>query len=182
MGLGTLQVFITEPRNACRISNDTWRVNIAHCDGEILNYCGRLYFNIPAPCGRAEIDLPPGCYIVRAARGVRLLPGGILRGNVITDSAVVTVCCDDRKCITLYPPEIHLCGRLFAIALKQHADAGLVPRRVAQQALGAIEEVLALEEPSPQTALNIENLTHLAKEATKELRVARTQAKKGRKK
>lgn len=180
MGKGTLQVWVTEPKDACTISSSTWRINIAHCDGRILDWCGKRYFNLPAPCGNLEIELPPGRYIVRGARGVRLTPGGRLRGNIITDSAIVNVCCDQKVCVTLYPPEIHLCGFLFALAVRQHVSRRLVPKALAERAIDAIDEIMALEPPAETTALNMENLAALAQAANKEPtdRKKRTRKKK----
>lgn len=161
MGMGRLNVWITEPRDPCTISSDTWRVNIAHCDGRILEWCGRTYANLPAPCGHLEIPLPPGCYVVRGARSVRFVgtgPGRRLRGNVITDAGIVTVCCDKEACVTLYPPEIHLCGWLFVVALRDHLANKLIPAKVANEAIRAVHAVMEQEEMDARTQRTIEHL------------------------
>ena len=50
----------------CKIDLDhRWFIHVLQCDGSLLRWCvdGREpqdYTNIPAVCGHAEIDVPPG--------------------------------------------------------------------------------------------------------------------------
>jgi hypothetical protein len=147
MGLGTLQVWITSEGNPCVISerdehdNRPWVIAVWHCDGALLTWCGRKYFNIPAPCGHVELKLPPGCYVVRAADGQAITADGKVIGNHWSDHAVVTVCCDQAACVTLFSPTAHNCGIGFLRVLEQLVARQIMPDE-ARRAMEAMQVVI----------------------------------------
>lgn len=147
MGMSTLQIWITSEGSPCTISeldahdnNTPWQVAIMHCDGRVLTWCGRKYVALVAECGYLEVKVPPGCYVIRAGEGLRIdkKTGGLL-GNHLSDHAVVTACCDESVCVTLFAPTLHNC--LFGVnaALQGAVNANLVPAELARPALTALK-------------------------------------------
>lgn len=150
MSTGQLNVWITEPGRPCRITNDTYYVSIAHCNGEILEWCDRRYLGLPAKCGHLEVEVPPGCYQLRAVHhGTRPGPGGVYYGNWLTDSAIVEVSCGDHECVKLYSPAAKTCGRLFHLALRQFGEQMGVDEELRRETLENLE---ALGDQLPTTA------------------------------
>ena len=154
MGLGKLQIWIASENDPCKISerddrdNLSWVVGIWHCDGSVLKWCSKSYFNMTAKCGFLEVTLPPGRYVVRAADSMytRFVPGQTkfegIWGNQWTDHAVVTVCCDSCECITLFAPTVHNCGWGFMVALSRMTELGLINSETGKNAVAAIKNVL----------------------------------------
>ena len=64
MGLATLNVWIHDQQDPCRISDLPWRVFVTYCNGNPVEWCGHTYSIEEAKCGHAEFQLPPGCYFV----------------------------------------------------------------------------------------------------------------------
>lgn len=132
MGLAKLQIWITSEGDPCKISerdehdNRPWVVAIWHCDGQLLNWCGRRYFNMIARCGHLEVEVPPGCYVIRAADGMALNPSGAVVGNHWSDHAVVTACCDHETCVTLFAPSAHGCGIGFLHVVERLLAAKMI--------------------------------------------------------
>jgi hypothetical protein len=158
MGLGKLQIWITSEGNPCKISerdehdNLPWVVGIWHCDGQILEWCGKKYFNLLARCGHLEVAVPPGCYVIRAADGMALQPGGGVIGNHWSDHAVVTVCCDQETCVTLYAPSAHQCGHGFLRVVERLVAAKRIQPEIGERAKQALNAVL---ERIPKTDFDI---------------------------
>jgi hypothetical protein len=144
MSTATLNVWITEIGDPCHIvSSDRWFVHIVDCEGKVLKWCGKVYRDIPAKCGHAQIEIPPGCYAVFASEN-KAGEGIPPFGNQLTHVQVVRANCCDHICVTLFSPSAHYCGTWFANALVQHEGgltrAGVDPNLVR----GAIEAVRAL--------------------------------------
>lgn len=147
MGMAKLNVFITAEDDPCKIDHRTWFVTIYHCDGTVLEWCNERYAVKEAPCGHLEIEVPPGCYYVKAVWNYSIDPAGIFWGNHFTDTGIVTACCGETACVTLFNPSAHRCGMIFMLALhdlaRQRAiDPALVRDLEApmQRLLGAIQE------------------------------------------
>jgi len=157
MGMSTLQIWITSEGSPCTISerdehdNTPWQVAIMHCDGRVLNWCNRRYVAIPAPCGHVEVQVPPGCYIIRAGEAMRVDKKGGLIGNHMSDHAVVTACCDESVCVTLFAPTLHNCVRGVVVALGGAVEANLIPAETARPALTALK---ALNDKLPASAFD----------------------------
>ncbi len=91
-----------------------------------------------APCGHLEVEVPPGCYYIRAVAGYNISSDGTFIGNLFTDAAIVTVCCDSHVCVTLFTPSVHRCGPLYSLALGDMAEAG--------HAAGLVDKAVAIVE------------------------------------
>jgi hypothetical protein len=148
MALSKLDVWITSQGDPCKISerdehdNTPWVVAIWHCDGELLNWCGKQYYNLVANCGHLEVSLPPGTYVIRAADGMAIQPNGQISGNHWSDHAVVTVCCNENNCVTLYAPSAHSCGIGFLAALERMIVAKRIPADIGNPAVSALKKVM----------------------------------------
>ena len=94
MGMSILNVWITALGDPCAISEEQWVVYILNCKHQVLRWCNRVYA-FEAHCGHvANIEIPPGCYIV-IARSKR----------AFSHAAVIEACCDHHVCVKLYVPE-----------------------------------------------------------------------------
>lgn len=168
MSTAELNIWITEPGRPCRITDNTFLVAIAHCNGEILEWDGREYVRLRADNGHLEVEVPPGCYHIRAARGIRFI-GDIYLGNWLTESAIVEVSCDEEKCVRLYSPAGKTCGRLFTLALQQFGEQMGVDDDLLNETLGNLEELNAQLPDTGAIARRLEQyerLTEAAKEET----------------
>lgn len=156
MGTAHLNVWLADREHPCRI-DDAYVENedadnesgerffhVLHCDGSILSWCGEKYFSLPMKCGHAEVEVPPGCYMVCANHGRGHAEGDrpISLGNKISHIAFVRVNCGDHACVTLFQPTLPHCGHWFRIALQEHVAEGRVDRRAGDQALQALDRVL----------------------------------------
>ena len=146
MGTGRLNIWISEVRQPCKISNSTWWVALTDCDGEVLEWCGRRYAPLKAPCGHLEVELPPGTYKVFATGPVRFRQPYVYY-NVFTDTAIVHICCDETRCVTLYPPTYHRCGFYLLLATEALLRNKLLPK---EQANNLVEAITAVREHLPR--------------------------------
>lgn len=103
MGLATLNVWIHDNQDTCKISDNTWSVVVTYCNGQVVEWCGHTFVE-PAKCGHAEFRLPPGCYIVRGFQVVltNLKPFRFL--FFFTERTIAVVGCDDTACVHLFAP------------------------------------------------------------------------------
>lgn len=145
MSTATLNVWITAFGDPCHIvkeqQGEAWYVHVLDCDGQPVEWCGRKYLNIPAKCGHAEFELPPGCYAVLASHTFVQNPANGF-GNRLTHVGVVRVNCGDHACVTLFSPSAWFCGTWFAKAVQGYAQAGGFDRAVAQRAVQAVNALL----------------------------------------
>src|SRR5262245_30720275 len=144
MGLGKLNVFVSQLDHGCLIDSRTWYITLYDCEGRVFTWCNKRYVAMPAPCGHLELLVPPGCYTVLATWSFAVTPGGTIVGNHFTDHAVAHVCCDCTTCVTLFTPSAHRCGILFDVALQamEHHPEGAPPPEAVKAAREAIREVL----------------------------------------
>jgi len=147
MGFATLDVWIHDIQDPCRISNQNWFVNVTDCSNRVVEWCGRRFAGIPAKCGHVEIVLPPGCYTVWGAVSVAILPP-FLYANHITHFGMVNLSCDQRACVNLYAPTYHLCWRSILFSTQLLAQQKAIPREKAQR---LIEALNAVAEHIPKT-------------------------------
>lgn len=162
MGLGKLQIWITAEGSPCTISerdehdNLPWEVAIMHCNGRVLKWCGRKYVGLIARCGHLEVDVPPGCYVIRAGENMGVNAHGGITGNHLSDHAVVNVCGDQTVCVMLFAPSLHNC--LFATreAVQGAMTAKIIPVEIGRPVVNAIK---ALSEQLPKSTFDEESLT-----------------------
>jgi hypothetical protein len=110
-----------------------------------LSWRDQTYKSLPTEFGHVELEVPPGSYAVFAVQE----PAGIPPfGNLLTNVAVVRVNCGDHACVTLFAPDAHLCGSWFGDALRYIADLPEVPRELAAVAIEAVNNLIAVLEPT----------------------------------
>jgi hypothetical protein len=130
--MSRLNIWITDLGNPCRMAQRDWVVAVSNCEGQVLEWCGKRYDSVPAKCGHVELELPPGCYVIRASAHTWWSQGH-LYGNWATDRAVVQACCDERHCVTLYAPSVQACWiPLFWFVLPTLIQNGTLPRELEQ--------------------------------------------------
>jgi hypothetical protein len=134
MGMARLNVWITDLGRPCEMSKRDWVVAVFQCDGKVLEWCGRKYDSVPAKCGHAEFELPPGCYVIRASAHTWWSEGH-LYGNWATDRTVVQACCDEHHCVTLYAPSAQACWiPLIDVVIPTLAKTGGLPNDAVKRA------------------------------------------------
>lgn len=157
MGVGKLNVWVSDKANAC----GTWRgegaLTVLDCRGILEWPCGRYltpegdwgpvpggrYQNLPFRCGHLEVEVPPGCYWVVAGnvRG----GNGAIGLNDTTHVGIVEVGCDETACVKLYNPTLLLCWTWFRTGLHMHtvpsSEAPLDPEKV-KRVEELVEELL----------------------------------------
>jgi|SRR5271165_351201 len=101
MGLATLNVWVHDKQDPCRISDELWWITVTYCNGNPVEWCGHTFSFEEAKCGHAELRLPPGCYIVH---GLQFLFLNKLFLFHFTEHAIVIVNCDELGCVHLYTP------------------------------------------------------------------------------
>lgn len=123
MGMSKLNVYVSGIDDPCKIDPRTWYVTIFNCDGSVLEFCGKRYVVLPAPCGHLEVDVPPGCYYIKAVWSfVVVTPRLVYRANHFTDAAIVQACCEHTTCVRLFNPSVHRCGFIYVRALHDLAN------------------------------------------------------------
>ena len=149
MGMAKLNVFVSGIDDPCTVDDRTWYVTIYNCDGSVLQWCGRRYVVMRAPCGHLEVEVPPGCYYIKAVWGYRVItPGLVYRANHFTDAAIVTACCEQTTCVKLFNPSAHRCGYIYLRAIRDLTAQKAVDRKLHQQVANAVEAVnLQLGQP-----------------------------------
>jgi hypothetical protein len=146
MGMAKLNIFVSGVDDPCGLDNRTWYVTIYECDGNVLEWCGKRYVVLRAECGHLEVEVPPGCYYIKAVWGFTVVtPGLVYRVNHFTDAAIVNACCEETTCVKLFNPSAHRCGYIYVRALRDLvAQKAIKPELAGQmeEAIGAINEQL----------------------------------------
>ena len=84
--LSKVNFFVSKMHEPCKVSERDWYITIFNCDGTLLEFCGRDYIVIKAPCGHAEIRLPPGKYYAIGCWGYWIRPDGSYWANHLTSA------------------------------------------------------------------------------------------------
>lgn len=87
--VGKLNVWVRDIN--CEVVDEPGYLIVYTCHGNLIMY---PYF----PNGHAEVDVPPGCYIIMA----KLCISGV--GNIQTDKTMVIVKCGKETCVNLFLP------------------------------------------------------------------------------
>jgi hypothetical protein len=162
----------------------SWVVAVSHCSGEVVNWsegryrfhsddawtpipfhepagdreAGWWYESIPTRDGHVEIELPPGCYVVRATMHSWFLHGRLF-GNWATERAIVQACCGDEVCATLYAPSAAACWiPLFEFVLPLLAQHDVIPAAAVERAQAAMKGVIGGEAASAYEQHDFETL------------------------
>ena len=92
----------------CRVDQREWYVSVWDCCREPLDWCGtgNCFKTI---CGHVDIEVPPGCYYLRAALYNPQVPPCTPREKPIevTGIGIATVGCGQEVCVILVPLIIH---------------------------------------------------------------------------
>lgn len=168
MGMSKLNVWVSGTDDPCSISDRTWYITIFDCDGNVLQWCGKKYVVMPALCGHLEVEVPPGCYYIKAVWSfwLELGPRIIYRVNHFTDAAIVQACCEQNVCVKLFNPSIHRCGTIVVRALKDLVRQKAIKPEQANQVEKAMNEALAgIEKPKKafELAISDEEIERLVK-------------------
>jgi hypothetical protein len=194
-----LNVWITNLGDPCTIANDPglpnpWVVAVSHCDGQILNWsegrfrhhsdekwrrigvhpgpagaAGWWYDSIPTRDGHVEIEVPPGCYSLRATMHSWFVHG-ILYGNWATEHAIVQACCGKDICATLYAPSAIACSvPLFDFVFPLLVRHQIVRQTQVREAIAMLREVIRPEAASAFEQAEFENLRLAFERMDKEL-------------
>jgi len=142
MGMATLNVWITDIDEPCSISDRTWYVTIYECNGKVLQWCGKRYVVLPAKCGHLEVEIPPGCYYVKAVWNFRPVDRISYWANHFTDATIVMARCDEKICVRLFNPSAHRCGYIYIRALMDLVKQKAIKPELAKQAEEVINNVL----------------------------------------
>jgi hypothetical protein len=150
-----------------------WSVAVSHCDGRVVNWSegryrhhrddkwtaipyhtpaggkpGWWYEMIPTRDGHVEIELPPGCYVVRATMHSWFV-NGLLYGNWATERAIVQVTCGQDACVMLYAPTAPACSiPLFQFVLPLLVQNKIIGRDQADRAIEAMKAIFKPEAAS----------------------------------
>jgi hypothetical protein len=131
-----IEVFFTRPNSPwSNDETDFFRVNV-------YGPSGPERIGVPAPTGRASIDLPPGRYLVTATYG------GIYV-NFDSNETLVNVGCGERPCVTIIPRSLHFCIWWLYTALSRIQQQPDFAPAVADGAGEAVEILQRLEQAIP---------------------------------
>jgi hypothetical protein len=149
MGMAKLNVWISGMDDPCTVSRRTWFVTIYDCDGNVLQWCGKRFLLMPARCGHLHVEVPPGCYYLKAVWSYWVIkPGYEYRVNHFTDAAIVQACCEQTTCVKLFNPSAHRCGTIFVLAAKDLLKQKLVRAENVKRVTAEMNELLRqLPEP-----------------------------------
>ncbi|MDJ0827261.1 MAG: hypothetical protein QNJ16_17355 [Rhodobacter sp.] len=156
MGVGKLNIFLSDVANPCGTFNGHGAMTILDCNGIMRWPCGRFrnpdgkwervsrsgYVNLPFKCGHLEVELPPGCYWVVAATSVTEPEPGMFKLNETSHVGIVQVRCDETACVKLYNPSTVLCWTWFRMGLEALRRDDRSTDRDVQRVVEIVEENL----------------------------------------
>jgi len=158
MGIAALNVWVHDPLDLCRISDEVWSVAVTYCNGNPVEWCGHTYSSEPAKCGHAEFQLPPGCYIVRAYQFFQLNKLLLFR---FSERAIAIVNCDDLGCVHLYNPTYRQLPIGAARAVRFLAASEEFPADKVQKFVAASDDLLTDMPEHPVDAADERLVQHL---------------------
>jgi hypothetical protein len=141
MGMARLNIWVSGTDDPCSVDDKTWYIIIYDCDGRVLEWCDRRYVVLPAKCGHLEVEVPPGCYFIRAVWGYGRKVAG-LWGNHFTEATIVQARCEETVCVKLFNPSAHRCGYIYKLAIADMVAAQAIDRELAKRLHEAIDGVL----------------------------------------
>jgi hypothetical protein len=95
--MAMLDVWVARPGAACRVDDHDWFVRVEDAHGTPYEWAGHSYGSMPAPHAHWAGTIPPGTYVVRAARKAAK------QGDPTEAApAIVEVPCDGVACVRLY--------------------------------------------------------------------------------
>jgi hypothetical protein len=161
MGASRLSIIIRDVYHPCApyFSTGHWfYVDIINCDGTYLTWNGTLYRKYKLRQGiHDQIEVPPGCYIVR---------GYAWCNNVTCELAMVVVGCDETACVCLLPTGVRTCIARLITALQLPEIERKIPQHVenAIKALKTVSEYLPADVFPPPFPVSAEEMIKEIKE------------------
>lgn len=153
MGLSRLSIWVRDPYSPLlpyQSSGHSFRACILTADYKPLHFGavqhGLLALTHPGPRGgmvHGQVEVPPGCYMVVGFAACK---------NVVTDFALVQVCCGQEVCVNLVTKTLATCrGQLvWALSLAYQAgskykpaseEGSRIPKELAGKAIEVLEEL-----------------------------------------
>jgi hypothetical protein len=148
MGLATLNVWIHDKQDPCKISDEVWWVAVTYCNGNPVEWCGHTYSFEEAKCGHVELRLPPGCYIVHGLQFFFLKKLFLFH---FTEHAIVIVNCDELGCAHLFTPTSRQWPKGAVRAVRFLAESQHLPKDKVEAFVAASD---ALLKDMPETAVD----------------------------
>ena len=148
MSLSTVDVWIADWADPCRISDATWRVTVTDCGNQVIQWCNTAYEDIEAECGHAELQLPPGCYVVFALRRIPIHPPPNPAPfppffTILTNRQVLTLGCDMHGCVNLQAQSYIQTWDDLLLTTRLLQRQEVLPPNVADQVAQAMDAALA---------------------------------------
>ena len=154
-GMAVLSISVSAMDEPCKIENTrTWFITVFNCDGTVLNFCDRKYILMPTKCGCLDVDVPPGCYYIKAVWVFREVRPQVYTVNHFTDAAIVQAVCGKTTCVRLFNPHVHRCGYIYGLAVNDLIKQNAIKPDVGNRVLGAVEDVNR-EIPEPKNKFEI---------------------------
>ena len=166
MGLAKMNVWIHDENDPCRISENRWWVVVTDCQNRMVKWCQEEYLGKLATCGHAMFTIPPGCYVVWAAKGLGVHEEYV-KGNYITHFAFVSVRCEETACVHLYAPPYKLCWDAFRFATEILDEQGLIDPEAAQALTQAMDAVIE-RVPTTRADANMRKILKVLPEIVKQ--------------
>ncbi len=138
-----------------------WYITIYDCDGNVLQWCNKRYVVLPAKCGFLEVDVPPGCYYIKAVWGY-YMQKDVYHCNHFTDAAIVQAICNQVTCVKLFNPSIHRCGIIVVKAANVLMRAMNNKIDVIKQ-IDANMKMLLKDVPAPKKLFELGNMDEIEK-------------------
>jgi len=161
MGMARLNVWVSAIDDPCGFDSRTWYITIFDCNGDVLNWCNKRFVVLPAECGHLEVEIPPGCYYIKAVWSYKW-GNGFYYVNHFTDAAIVQAVCDQTACVKLFNPSIHRCGKIIVWAAKDLVNQKVIRPDVARRHEAALNEVLA-NVPAPMKGFELDIMDEIEK-------------------
>jgi hypothetical protein len=162
MGMAKLNIWVSAMDDPCGVDDKhKWYITIYDCDGKVLQWCNKRYVVLPAKCGHLEVEVPPGCYYLKAVWSY-YLKGEIYHCNHFTDAAIVQAVCGQTACVKLFNPSIHRCGIIFVKAANVLATAKGMKADLVKQNENAVNTMLK-DVPAPQKLFELGHLDEIDK-------------------
>lgn len=163
MGLAKLSIWVSGMDDPCAVDNRRWYITIYDCNGDVLQWCTKKYALMPASCGHLEVEVPPGCYYIKAVWGfTAVVPGFEYRANHFTDAAIVQARSGETVGVKLFNPSAHRCGMIILQAVMDLLLQKAIRTETARKVTQAMEEFLA-ELPRPIKAFELGHLDEIEK-------------------
>lgn len=183
MGVGRLNVWVSDVADPCGTWPGAGSITILDCDGILTWPCGRYlgpegkwlpvprgrYANLPFTCGHLEVELPPGCYW--AIAGYVTPTTSHIHLNYTTHAGIVHVGCDQTACVKLYNPSLRLCWDWFRVGLKILTIARSAPPldpKAVEDIEARVEKLLGDVPRLPIEKIIEQNFAELAESAQKQ--------------